>query len=255
MRYRTGLVFLVLLPLLAVAASAGSNISDSSNLSGLSNVSGVPAETGTPGADAVSDISPTYPWVVVENTSSVEFWETVSPGQTVSGHFFLGFHEDFILGQNLTFTTDLEDATWNYSLYFKQPSTYSVDWYPQPKVSGTTLVITSTNDTTLFHDAVKVDVKGKVPNGVNGSEVVIEKVVRYDNLSGKALDSITTAATLSNGTLTPATTAPDTTAGSASASASPSSPATRKSPLGLLPAISALALCAAFVLARDRIRN
>lgn len=192
----------------------------------------------------------TYPWVEVENSSSVEYWEGVTPGQTVTSFVFLGFHEDFIIDQNLTFTTDLEDASWNYSLYLKEPSTYSVDWFPQPKVSGNTLVIESTNDTELFYDAVKVEVKGKVPPRVTGSDLVLEKAVRYDNISGTVLDTFILNRTIKNGTPVASPTIPATTVSAATAQ-----PTTRKSPAGIFPVVSALIACAAIIASRDRTRK
>ncbi|MEN6609418.1 MAG: hypothetical protein ABFC24_01125 [Methanoregulaceae archaeon] len=190
------------------------------------------------------------PWVEVENSSSVEFWEGVTPGQVVTSYVFLGFHQDFITDQNLTFTTELEDASWNYSIYLKEPSTYSVDWFPQPKVSGNTLVIESTNDTELFYDAVKVEVKGKVPQRVTGSDLVLEKAVRYDNISGTVFDTFVLNRTITNGTPV----APSSIA-SPSVAITTAKPTTRKSPVGIFLAVSALIACAALIASRDRTRK
>ena len=198
-------------------------------------------------------VSATTPWYIVNTSSSVESWEKVTPGEDVSAFMYIGFHQDFIFDQNLTITTDLVDPTWNYSIYLKEPATFDVQWYPQPKASGgDILVIPSTNDSNSFYDAVKVEVKGKVPTRVNGTDIILEKAVRYDNSTGAVLNSFVINRTLTNGTAptTPATpTSPSTTL------ATTAKPTTKKSPLASIVVIFGVIAGAAFVIGTGRIRK
>lgn len=196
----------------------------------------------------ISCVSAATPWVVKDNSSSVEYWQTVSPGDSITAYMLLGFHEDFIIDQNLTFTSDLEDASWNYSIYLKEPPTFDVKWYPQPKISANTLVIPSTGNIDAFYDAVKVEVKGKVPSRVNGTNIILEKAVRFDNSTGAIFDSFVINRTLTNGT---APTTPPTTLLTTVATTT-AKPTTKKSPLESIVVIFGVLAGAAFVIGTGR---
>jgi hypothetical protein len=183
------------------------------------------------------------------SSSSVPPDDRVSAGQVVTAYVFIMFRADFSNDTKLGFTTDLENAQWNYSVYIVNTPTFYPDWYARPLVSGKMLVVNGFNNGTDYIDGVKTVVRGTVPAGTAGSKVVFLNAGLADAKAGKTLDApFEINRTLGSGTpgslQTTSTPAPVISRISTGNPAAPVKPPATKSPIAMSLGFAALALAA-----------
>ena len=123
------------------------------------------------------------------SSSSVPEGQQVQAGQEVEAYTFVTFHTDFDVSQIAHYTTDLENASWNYSVYIVNVPTLYPDWYPRPSVTGKNLTVYGFNNGTDYIDGIKATVQGTVPAGKAGSDINLMTLVLVENASGKMIGS------------------------------------------------------------------